>query len=71
MTANGSCSKDKNIRKCNCTYEPCPRKGLCCECIEYHWTSSKELPACFFTKDAEKTYDRSLKHFIKIWDKKI
>lgn len=62
---------EKNKKKCNCTYEPCSRKGMCCECIEYHWFASKELPACFFPKDAERTYDRSLENFIKIWSKKI
>ncbi|MCX5782642.1 MAG: DUF6485 family protein [Elusimicrobia bacterium] len=68
--AEKNCSKEKNKKKCNCTYESCPRKGICCECIEYHWFSSKELPACFFTKDAEKTYDRSLENFLKTWSKK-
>jgi hypothetical protein len=33
----------KNLANCNCTYEPCSRKGRCCECLSYHW-SSKELP---------------------------
>ncbi|MBP7793279.1 MAG: hypothetical protein KA120_09510 [Candidatus Goldbacteria bacterium] len=55
----------KNLSVCNCTYEPCPRKGRCCECIRYH-KSSGELPACFFTKEEEKTYDRSIGHFIRM-----
>lgn len=54
----------KNLSFCNCTYEPCPRKGKCCECIQYHRRSG-ELPACFFTKEAEKTYDRSIENFIR------
>ena len=30
------CHKSQNAGRCNCTYEPCPRKGKCCECIAYH-----------------------------------
>jgi len=59
------CNKEKNIRNCNCTYEPCSRKGLCCECIAYH-KKSRELPACFFNESAERTYDRSYEHFAKL-----
>ncbi|MBN1824587.1 MAG: hypothetical protein JW803_09750 [Endomicrobiales bacterium] len=69
MVSSKSCSREKNLKKCNCTYSPCPRKGICCECIEYHWFNSRELPACFFPNDAEKTYDRSLEHFLKVWGK--
>ena len=54
---------EKNMRRCNCTYEPCSRKGYCCECLSYHW-SMGELPACFFSDDVERTYDRSLRRFI-------
>jgi len=31
----------------------------------------KELPGCLFPADAERTYDRSLKHFIEVWSKRI
>jgi len=51
------CKKEQNKKKCNCTYS-CERKGICCECIEYH-KKRGELPACFFSKKAEATYDRS------------
>ena len=27
------CNIEKNKRNCTCTYEPCSRKGKCCECI--------------------------------------
>ena len=54
----------KNLSQCNCTYEPCSRKGHCCECIAYH-RSLGELPACYFTKEQEKTYDRSIEYFIQ------
>jgi hypothetical protein len=52
-----------NIEECNCTYGGCSRKGICCECISYH-RLNKELPACFFTAEDEKTYDRSMRKFI-------
>ncbi|MDP2891917.1 MAG: DUF6485 family protein [Bacillota bacterium] len=58
------CKKQTNIKGCPCTYTPCSRKGLCCECVTYH-RSSGELPACFFSKEAEKTYDRSVRRFIE------
>ena len=58
------CSSKNNLDGCNCTYEPCPRKGICCECVEYH-RSSNELPACFFSAADEKTYDRSYARFAK------
>lgn len=54
----------KNMQICNCTYEPCPRKGRCCECLQYHWQSN-QLPACLFPPDVERTYDRSVRRFIK------
>lgn len=53
-----------NLDKCNCSYEPCERKGKCCECITYH-KKSNELPACFFSEAEEKTYDRSIDNFIR------
>ncbi|MBW3015652.1 hypothetical protein KY330_04480 [Candidatus Woesearchaeota archaeon] len=55
-------NKEKNLKNCNCTYEPCPRKGICCECIAYH-KSMNQLPACFFPDDVEATYDRSFERF--------
>ena len=56
------CNSSRNLDRCNCTYEPCPRKGNCCECLAYH-LGGKELPACCFPEDAERTYDRSFAHF--------
>ncbi len=54
---------ERNMKRCTCTYEPCSRKGYCCECMMYHW-SMRELPACFFSKEGERTYDRSVRCFI-------
>jgi hypothetical protein len=56
------CNIEANQAKCNCTYEPCPRKGKCCECISYH-LAMNELPACAFPPEIERTYDRSFKRF--------
>lgn len=63
------CRQDKNIERCNCTYEPCSRKGVCCECLAYHW-SQQELPACLFPAAVERTYDRSLRRFISLYKDK-
>ncbi|MEW6041242.1 MAG: DUF6485 family protein [Elusimicrobiota bacterium] len=58
------CVLKSNLKKCNCTYEPCSRKGRCCECLFYH-RDAGELPACFFSPAAERTYNRSIENFIK------
>ncbi|MFC2062306.1 DUF6485 family protein [Elusimicrobiota bacterium] len=60
------CNSARNMGMCNCTYEPCSRKGVCCECLIYHKRSG-ELPACFFPDDVEKTYDRSVENFIRLY----
>ncbi|MAG22417.1 MAG: cytosolic protein [Candidatus Diapherotrites archaeon] len=60
----GECKKDSNKSRCNCTYEPCSRKGVCCDCITYH-LKMDELPACCFSKSAEQSYDRSIEAFIE------
>jgi hypothetical protein len=57
------CNVKANRQGCNCTYEPCSRKGKCCECIAYH-RASDELPACYFTPEVERTYDRSVARFV-------
>jgi len=62
------CKIKKNITLCNCSY-PCTRKGICCECLIYHKKHS-ELPACFFPDDIERTYDRSIENFIRIYKEK-
>ena len=52
-----------NLAQCPCTYEPRERKGLCCECLRYH-RAMGELPACYFTPEVERTYDRSIARFL-------
>lgn len=58
------CNKEKNLKICTCTYEPCSRKGLCCECVLYH-RKNGEIPGCFFSPKDEKTYNRSIEFFIR------
>ena len=57
------CDLKKNLVKCTCSYESCSRRGKCCECVAYH-RQNGEIPGCFFTPKAEKTYDRSIRNFI-------
>jgi hypothetical protein len=60
------CNKEQNLEFCTCSYGGCDRKGMCCECIQYH-LASKQLPGCCFPAEAERTYDRSFKAFAKAW----
>ncbi|NLF24825.1 MAG: hypothetical protein GX589_04110 [Deltaproteobacteria bacterium] len=57
------CHQSRNLKNCNCTYD-CERKGMCCECIAHHRRAG-ELPACYFSESAEKTYDRSIEFYLK------
>jgi len=63
------CKRDQNKKRCICTYEPCSRKGLCCECMQYH-LKSRELPACAFPPNVELTYDRSFERFAELYAKR-
>ena len=60
------CNIEANKTRCNCTYEPCSRKGRCCDCIAYH-LKSNELPACAFPPEVERTYDRSFARFVEVF----
>ncbi|MEW6608446.1 MAG: DUF6485 family protein [bacterium] len=62
------CNVAQNKKGCTCTYEPCPRKGICCECIQYHWRM-KQLPGCLFPPNVERTYDRSIEKFIQTYQR--
>ncbi|MEN6469710.1 MAG: DUF6485 family protein [Smithella sp.] len=64
------CKKEANLKNCNCSYNPCIRKGICCDCVDYH-LKQRQLPACFFPKDAEKTYNRSFEHFASLVAKRL
>lgn len=63
------CSVEKNLTRCNCSYEPCSKKGTCCECLHYHLRMG-QFPACVFPNDVEKTYDRSIERFIKTYEER-
>jgi len=63
------CTQEQNKAKCNCTYEPCSRKGNCCQCITYH-RQLGELPACYFPDDIERTYNRTIEKFIDVYQKR-
>jgi hypothetical protein len=55
-------NRAENLKSCTCSYPSCSRKGMCCECIKHH-REKGELPGCLFPREAEKTYDRSVKKF--------
>ncbi len=50
--------------ECNCTYTGCVRHGKCEECVKFH-RDSGEFPACFFSAEGEKSYDRSFSKLVK------
>jgi hypothetical protein len=52
-----------SIDVCPCT-AACSKKGNCCDCVAYH-VPYGQFPACFFSKEGEKTYDRSLEKLIE------
>jgi hypothetical protein len=58
------CGLQRNLKSCTCSYEPCERKGACCECVAYHRRNG-EVPGCLFPESAERTYDRSIRAFVR------
>lgn len=64
------CNQEKNRQQCNCTYEPCSQKGACCDCLRYH-LRSRQLPACCFPAEAERTFDRSFEHFARLVSQRL
>ena len=54
--------KALGAKDCPCTYA-CPRHGKCCECVAHHRVAAS-LPACYFTPEEEKRYDRSIAFYI-------
>jgi len=51
-----SCEHNRSI-KCPCT-AVCEKHQKCCACVAYH-TGKGAFPACFFSVEGEKWYDRS------------
>jgi len=52
-----------NIIECPCTYS-CVRHAKCCDCVANHLKSGG-FPACFFSTEAEKQYDRSFESLVR------
>jgi len=63
------CTYERTKTWCRCTYEPCSKKGKCCECLRSHLRAG-ELPACVFPDDVERTFDRSIERFIKTYQQR-
>jgi len=59
------CQQEQNLALCNCTYELCDKKGICCECLNYH-LNMRQLPGCCFPEEVEKTWDRSFETFAQL-----
>lgn len=57
------CQQQENAKSCRCTYS-CEKHGKCCLCVRYH-RDRGEVPGCFFTKEGEKTYNRSVANLSK------
>ncbi len=57
-------NKSANVKNCSCSYAGCERRGMCCECVLYH-RQKGQIPGCFFSPAAEKSYDRSVENFIQ------
>jgi len=55
---------NKEEFNCACTYQGCDNHGNCRACVKYH-RETDSLPACYFDKETEKTYDRSVDNFIR------
>ncbi len=49
---------------CTCTYANCEKRGNCCKCVAYHHDKG-EIPGCFFTTEGERSYDRTIAHFMR------
>ena len=65
------CKRTTNADHCTCSYEPCSRRGVCCDCLTYH-LRARQMPGCCFPTAAEATYDRSFEHFAKlVQDKRV
>lgn len=58
------CKKDENKIDCTCTATTCSKRGVCCDCVRYH-REKGEIPGCFFSAAAERTWDRSVANFVK------
>ena len=51
--------KKKTISEAVPVHIPVSKRGMCCECVASHRRNG-EIPGCFFSPEAEATYDRSI-----------
>jgi len=58
------CLAPKSLVLCSCSYTACDKRGNCCKCVVYH-RDRGELPGCFFSEAAERTFDRSFASLAK------
>ena len=58
-------NRSRNKQDCTCTYG-CSKAGMCCECVSFH-RRRNEVPGCFFSKEGEATYDRSIEALARDW----
>ena len=58
------CVSTRSTDHCTCTYASCDKRGSCCKCVMFH-RERGDIPGCFFTPAGERSYDRSLRNFVK------
>lgn len=58
------CRSTSSRDHCSCTYTACSKHGDCCQCVTFH-RQRNEIPGCLFSVEGERSYDRSLAHFLK------
>ena len=50
----------ENKHDCPCVKVDCKNHGKCCDCVAHHRDHNEGVPGCFFSEEAEATYDRSI-----------
>jgi len=58
------CISEQSLKHCTCTYLACDKRGNCCQCVTFH-RDRGEMPGCFFSEAAERSFDRSLANLVK------
>jgi len=43
----------------------CPRHGVCCACVAHHRDKEGGIPGCFFSKEGEATWNRSVENLAR------
>jgi hypothetical protein len=61
------CNKDENLKSCNCTYEPCHRKDLSCECYNTILTCDSSPAAVFPRMLRKHSIDHSNDLHVSSW----